>query len=164
MSQPSFFIGFTRFEEFLAALDDGRDIHLAPITNISRDAHFNNLAAHVVASQVKVDHLIYCKMSVAKWCEMFIGARMQPFGERDAERATAAPKLQQQLMDIARGLICSHFHDSVLITEGAPSFPSDLILIDGWPDNATYDKESKSIVLKQYSIAESPSPDGRGPG
>jgi hypothetical protein len=153
MSQQ-FFIGFTRFEEFLAALDDTRDINLAPITNISRDAHFNNLAAYVITSQVKDGHLIYCKMSVAKWCEMFIGIKMQPFGERDAERAAAAPKLQQQLMDIARDLIYSHFHDSVLITEGAPSFPNDLILIDGWPDSATYDRESGMLVLKQYAAVE----------
>ncbi len=153
MSQQ-FFIGFTRFEEFLGAVDDQRDLNLAQITVISRDAHFNAVTATVIASQVKDNHLIYCRMPVSKWMEMYIGTKMQPFGDKDQERAERAPQLQQQLMDIARGLIDRHFNGDMLIAAGAPSFPNDLTLIDGYIDSATYDQATHAFVLKQYAVAD----------
>jgi len=153
MPQP-FFIGFTRFEEFLGAVDDRLDLNLAQITVIARDAHFNAMTATVIASQVKGDHLIYCRMPVSKWLEMHIGTKMQPFSERDQARAERAPRLQQQLMDIARELINRHFNNAVCVAAGAPSFPNDLTLIDGCIDSATYDQDTHSFVLKQYVVTD----------
>lgn len=149
--QQSFFIGFTTLESFLSAVNDQLDLNLAPIEYISHGEYFDTITACVIASQVKDGHLVYWKMDAAKWTRNRSG---ENWGPTSIDRAQRAPKLQQQIVDIATDMIYRHLGQSLCIQAGLPSFPANLILIDGQIDSATYDRDTGAIVLKQYSVTE----------
>ena len=153
---PQYFIGFNTLEDFLAAVDDQRDLHLTTISTIEHGSYLDTVTALVIASQVKDDHLIYCRIRAARYGRMLIGNEMQPVSDRDIERARRAPDLQQQLYTIAVQLIQQRLPDT-LIAAGVPSFPTNLTLIDGSIDSATYDRDTGAYVLKQstWTPAES---------
>lgn len=148
-----FYIGFTTLEDFLSAVNDQLDLNLAPIEYVTHGEVFDTITACVIASQVKYGHLIYFKMNAAKWTQMVTG---EHWGPVSVERARRAPELQSQIVDIAANLIYQHLGDNLVIQRGLPSFPSNLILVEGVIDSATYDKATGLLVLKQYALADSP--------
>src|SRR5512139_2155662 len=136
-----FYIGFERLIEFMSAIDPQRDVYLAPLSIVKSGDHVSSCTASMVASQVKDDHLIYCKVDFSRWQELY----GKPFGQESEERAGRMPRLQDQMWQMMIEQMRADNPDLELY-EGAPSFPSDLMLVPGHVDGITYDTELHEYV------------------
>ena len=135
-----FYIGFQTLDEFICAIDYRRPVYLAPLT-LSKSGTPGTTTASLVGSQPKGDHLVYFKVDVARWHELY----GQPFGPEETERAKRAPRLQERMMTSIIEALRAPDED-LDILEGAPSFPSDLMLIPGTVEGVTYDAELHDFV------------------
>jgi hypothetical protein len=135
------YIGFSELSKFIRAIDHDRDMYLAPLTIVKNGDLTSTVTVSLVASQTKRDHLIYCKIDVSRWAEMY----GKPFGDNNIERAARSTHLQQQMWEFIVERLRAGDPD-LEIFDGAPSFPSDLMLVPGIVEGVIYDDDLKSFV------------------
>lgn len=136
-----FYIGFEKLDGFMAALDPQRDTYLAPQSLVKTSEHISTVTRSMVASQVKDDHLIYCKIDFSRWQEYY----GKPFGETDSKRADRADRLQEQMWQFIVESLRADNPDLELY-DGAPSFPENLMLIPGAIEGIHYDADLGEFV------------------
>jgi hypothetical protein len=131
-----FYIGFEKLSEFIRAIDFRQAVYLAPLSIVKTSDYLSSCTVSLVASQPKGDHLIYCKIDISRWGEM----RGEPFGPEAIDRAARAPQLQKQMWEFIVEQLRADDSD-LEIFDGAPSFPSDLMLVPGNIEEITYNAE-----------------------
>lgn len=135
------YIGFSRLSEFIAALNPLSAVYLAPLTLVKSNDYYSTVTTSLVASQPQAGCLIYCKIDYSRWQEVY----GRPFGGSDTERADSAPRLQRQMWEfIVEQLRASN--GNMVLLDGAPSFPRDILLIPGNIEGITYDADLNEFV------------------
>jgi hypothetical protein len=142
-----FYIGFEKLSEFIHALDGSRQVYVAPLTLVKHNDYLSTNMAGLVASQIKNDHLIYCKVDTSRWQEIY----GKPFGEPDRERSERARFLQEQMWRFVVEQIRTANPD-LEIFDGTPSFPNDLLLVPGHADGVSYDADLLEFVKSEEIV------------
>jgi len=137
----NFYIGFSKLSEFIRAIDYRKPVYLAPLSIVKSGEHVSTCTASLVASQPQDDHLVYCKIDVSRWSELY----GKPFGPTDAERAKRAMHLQAQMWEYIVEQLRADA-EFLEIFDGAPSFPFDLMLVPGNIEGIDYDSELHEFV------------------
>ena len=142
-----FYIGFQSLSAFIAAIEPSFYLYLAPLSIVKYGEHISTCTVSMVASQVKSDHLIYCKVDVSRWQEI----HGEPFGPESEQRAKRAPQLRDQMWQF----IVERLRESdpnLELFDGTPSFPADLMLVPGSIEGITYDADLHEFVKE--AVAE----------
>lgn len=139
-----FYIGFEKLSEFIRVIDYRKLVYLAPLSIVKSGDQISTCTVSLVASQPKGDHLVYCKIDVSRWSEIY----GKPFGPSDTARAKRAPRLRAQMWEFIVEQLRADDQD-LEIFDGAPSFPADLMLVPGTVEGFTYNAELHEFVREE---------------
>ncbi len=138
------YIGFAAIDQFAAALDHEHQVYVAPFSLVkTNNDHVSTVTAGLVASQPQRDSLIYCKVDVTRWSELY----GKPFGQDSEQRAGRAQRLQEKMWTLIVEQLRADNQD-LEIYDGVPSFPQDLLLVPGHIEGVVYDPDSQDYVVK----------------
>ncbi len=142
------YIGFQALDQFAAALDHEHQVYVAPLSIVkTNNEHISTCTVSPVASQPQHDSLIYCKVDVSRWQELY----GKPFGQEAEQRAARAEHLQEKMWTLIVEALRADNPD-LEIYDGAPSFPDNLILIPGHIEGIAYDAELQDFIAEHNHV------------